>query len=308
MKVVITGGSGLIGRALTNLLVKDGYKVVILSRNPENVRGLPNGANAIRWDGKTGDGWEDYIEGATAVVNLAGASIADDNPLKIRWTADKKKAIVDSRVDAGRAMIDAFSRATRKPKVLIQSSAVGYYGPVAGDRMITEEDRSGFDFLAQVCVKWEKVTDPILNMGVRRAIIRTGVVLSNEGGAFPLMMLPVKMFVGGPIGSGKQYVPWIHIMDEARAIKFLIENENARGAYNLSAPNPVPNKALIQAAGKQLNRPTFVPTPAFVFQLAFGEASTILLDGQCAVPKNLQDAGFQFEYPTIESAMRDLLG
>jgi hypothetical protein len=190
--------------------------------------------------------------------------------------------------------------------VVIQASAVGYYGP-GGDEEIDETASPGNDFLAKLCLDWEAATAPIAGMGVRLATMRTGVVLSMKGGALPKHSLPFKMFVGGPVGSGKQWYPWIHIDDAVAGIRFLIETELAAGPINLTAPNPVTNAQFGRTIGKVMGRPAFMPAPAFAMKLLFGEMSTVLLDGQRVIPKALQDLGFTFKFPDVESALRDLL-
>jgi uncharacterized protein (TIGR01777 family) len=210
-------------------------------------------------------------------------------------------------MNAGQAVVEAIKAAEQKPAVLIQSSAVGYYGPREDDEPVTEADEAANDFLARICVDWEASTAEVESMGVRRVIIRTGVVLSTKGGALPRQMLPFQFFAGGPLGSGDQWYPWIHLADEVAAIRFLIENEDASGAYNLAAPTPVTNAEFSKALGKAMNRPSVVPAPAFAFKLAFGEASTVLLDGQRAVPARLQEAGFDFQFGMVDPALEDLL-
>lgn len=301
MKVIITGGSGLIGRALTASLAADDHEVIILSRTPERVSGLPNGARAEAWNGKTAEGWGHLVEGAGAIVNLAGAGVADG-----RWTEDRKRLILDSRVNAGNAIVEAVRAAKSKPNVVLQSSAVGYYGP-HGIEDVTEQTPPGDDYLAGVCQAWEASTAEIGNLGIRRIELRSGVVLSMDGGALPKMIMPFQFFAGGPIGSGRQRVPWIHIDDEVGAIRFLIDKETSSGPFNLTAPTPLSNAEFGRVIGKVMGRPAFVPTPAFAMKLLFGEMSTVLLDGQCAKPFALLEAGYQFKFPDAESALRDLL-
>ena len=300
MRVIVTGGSGLIGRALVDSLAQDGHEVILLSRNPDAVKNLPKGARAEKWDGQTAQGWGRFVDGADAIVNLAGATISE------KWSETRKQEIRASRVNAGKAMVEAVKAAERKPRVVMQSSAVGYYGP-RGAEEITEDSRAGSDFLASVCKDWEASTAELDNMGVRRVIIRTGVVLDKNGGALPKMVMPVKMFVGGPLGSGKQYFPWIHLQDEVAAIRWLIENPNAHGVYNLSAPQPLTNKNFTHAIGKVLGRPMLMPVPAFVMQTLFGEMATLLLDGQREMPMRLVKEGFKFKFTNAEAALRDVL-
>ena len=300
MRVLIIGGSGLIGRALAANLAPDS-EVVILSRRPERITGLPAGVRAERWDGRSIKGWRSLADGANAIVNLAGENISSG-----RWTKERKRAIMQSRLNAGQAVVQAVEAVALKPRVVIQSSGIGYYGP-CGDEDITEESPSGRDFLAQIAVDWEDSTTPVEAMGVRRAVIRTGVVLSNEGGALPRMLLPFRFFVGGRLGSGKQWFPWIHIADEVGAIRFLVENEAASGPFNLSAPAPLTNAEFSRLLGQQLRRPAFVPTPAFALRLLFGEMATALLDGQRAVPRRLLQLGFAFQFPDAGPALTNLL-
>ena len=303
MRVIVTGGTGLIGTALVKLLAADGHEVIAISRNPRQRGPMPENVSFAKWDAKTADGWGHLADGADAIVQLAGASIAGDGFLPARWTPERKQVIVDSRVNTGHAVMDAIEKASVKPKVLVQSSAVGYYGTHPNSVEITEESPAGSDWLAEVCVKWEASTAAADAMGVRRPIIRTGVVLDEDEGALPRMALPFKLFAGGPLGSGKQPFPWIHLLDEVRAIRFLIENEDANGAFNLSAPNPLTNAEFGRELGKVLGRPSLIPTPGFAFNIAFGEVATVVLDGQRALPKKLLDMGFEFTYPTAAEAL-----
>jgi hypothetical protein len=303
MRIIITGGTGLIGRPLSQALAADGHEVVVLTRDPAKVKGMPATVKLQTWDGKTAQGWGQLADGAEAIINLAGAGIADG-----RWTAARKQTIRQSRVNAGKAVMEAITAAANKPKVLIQSSAVGYYGTETGDALVTETASPGSDFLSKVCFDWEVSTAAASRFGVRRPIIRTGVVLSNDGGAFPKLVMPFKFFVGGPVGSGKQWLPWIHIDDEVRAIQFLLANDQADGPFNLAAPTPVINAELGKLVGEALGRPAAIPAPGFAMQTIFGEMSTVLLDGQRAVPTKLQALGFTFKFETAQAAVRDLLG
>lgn len=302
MRIIITGGTGLIGRALCPLLLTDRHLVTVLSRNPDDVQGMPSGVTVAKWDGKTTEGWGHLVNSTDAILNLAGAGIAD-RP----WTAKRKQVIRESRIQAGLAVQKAIQQATQKPKVLIQASAVGYYGAHHDDAIITEDGAAGSDFLAKVCFDWELSTAPISKLGVRRPIIRTGVVLSKAGGAFAKMVLPFKFFAGGPLGSGKQWIPWIHIADQVRAIKFVLDDPRANGPINLSAPNPVTNQQFSEILGATMRRPAFIPTPAIAMKTLLGEMSTIVLDGQRVVPQKLEQLGFTFTYPTLREALRPLV-
>lgn len=302
MQIVIAGGTGTIGRRLVYHLLQHGHVVKVVSRQPFKPANLPAKIIFAQWDGKSAQGWGSLVDGADAVVNLAGAGIADE-----AWTEARKKEIQESRVKAGQAIVEAISAASAKPKVLIQSSAVGYYGVQNNDKVLTEDHPPANDFLGQTCQAWEASTAAVEALGVRRVVIRSGVVLDMQGGALPRMVLPFRFFAGGPIGSGRQWFPWIHYCDEVEAIRFLIQTEAASGPFNLAAPNPVRSRELAKAIGKVMKRPAFAPAPAFAFKMMFGEMSTVLLDGQQAVPKRLQELGYQFRFPQVEAALRDLL-
>jgi uncharacterized protein (TIGR01777 family) len=305
MRIIITGGTGLIGRAVANNLAHD-HEVIVLSRNINKTSGLDGGVKVVKWDARTAQGWGELADGAGAIINLAGESIAGEGFPPSRWTPERKKRIIESRINAGKAVVEAISAAKNKPEVLIQASAVGYYG-THGSEDITEDHAPGGDFLGQTCVQWEAVTAPVEKMGVRRVIIRTGILMTTKGGVLPQLSLPFKLFVGGPIGSGKQQMPWIHIDDEVGAIRFLIDNKDASGVYNLSAPEVLSNADLATIMGRVLKRPSFFPTPAFAFKLAFGELAILLTEGQRAVPKRLQEAGYPFKFPKAEPALKDLV-
>ncbi|MHB1161827.1 MAG: TIGR01777 family oxidoreductase, partial [Chloroflexota bacterium] len=261
----------------------------------------PRGVRAERWDARTAAGWGQLADGADAIVNLAGESLAGGP-----WTEERKSRILQSRLNAGRAVLEAVEAAVQKPRVVVQASAVGYYGP-RGDEEVTEETPPGGDFLARVCVEWEASTAPVEDMGVRRAVIRSSIVLSTRGGALPRLMMPYRLFVGGPLGSGRQWYSWIHIADEVAAIRFLLENESARGPFNLAAPNPVTNARFSRQLGRALGRPSLVRTPAFALRLLLGEMATTVLEGQRVVPRRLQALGFAFRFPDLEAALRDLI-
>ena len=301
MKIAISGGTGLIGSALATDLTARGHRVVVLSRDPSRAQGLPSGVATAQWDAASAASAAAALAGADAVVQLAGANIGAG-----RWTAERKRLIRDSRVRSSRAIAEALAE-DGMPRVLVQGSAVGYYG-ARGDERLEEDAGPGDDFLGRTCQAWEAASEPAVAAGVRRAIARTGVVLALDGGALPRMALPFKLFVGGPAGSGRQYLPWIHLDDEVAALRFLIETPNASGPFNLSAPSPVTNREFSRALGKVLGRPAFMPAPAFALRLALGEMATLVLDGQRAVPTRLLEAGFEFEHLTPEAALRDLYG
>jgi uncharacterized protein (TIGR01777 family) len=299
MNILISGGSGFIGSALTRSLLADGHNVWVLTRDPARTR-LPRGAQPVRWDGRTSQGWIGVFSQMDAIVNLAGESVG-----KWPWTARRQKLIRDSRVDAGLAIADAFQKVDKKPAVLIQASGVGYYG-ACGKETVAEDSPAGNDFMAIVANSWESSTRIVDSLGVRRVIIRTSLVLDARQGVLPLMALPVRLFAGGPLGTGEQGISWIHLEDEVRAIRYLLENDKARGVFNLSAPNPLPNADFIRALAKALLRPYWMPAPAPFLQMVLGEMSTLLLDGQFVIPQRLVNLGFIFHYETVHEAFRDL--
>lgn len=312
MKVIITGGSGLIGRELIASLAADGHEIIVLSRDPARVTNLPSHAHAEKWDGRTAQGWGHWVDGADAIVNLAGENIAGADDvfgiiLRGRWTPGRKRAIQQSRADAGRAVVEAIRAANKKPAVVIQASAVGYYGN-RGNTELPEDASPGSDFFSKVCLDWEKSTEPVEALGVRRVVTRSAVVLSAQGGLLPVIRFPYSLFAGGPLGSGKQWFPWIHLEDEVAAIRFLLESASAQGAYNLVAPKILTNDEFGRLLGRVMRRPHLIPAPAFALRIALGEiADRLVLTSHRQVPRRLQQAGFRFKFPEAEMALRDLV-
>ncbi len=306
MRVIITGGTGLIGGALAKSLAADRHEVIVLSRNP-GAHQLPDGVKGAQWDGKTAVSWGHLADGADAIINLAGENLAGNGLLPARWTAERKRRILQSRLDAGSAVVAAVTAVARKPRVVIQSSGIDYYGARA-DEFITEASPAGKDgFLANVTVDWEASTAAVTAQGVRQIIIRTGVVFSAAGGPFKTLVLPFKFFAGGPLGSGRQWMSWIHLEDEVRAIRFLLEQETAVGPYNLCAPQPLTNRDMAKTIGQVMGRPSFIPAPAFALRLLLGEVAGVVLDGRRALPQRLQEMGFEFRYPDAQTAVQNLL-
>jgi uncharacterized protein (TIGR01777 family) len=306
MKVIIAGGTGLIGRQLTKELAQHGHEVIILSRNPEKVISVPKGVEVVAWDGVSSQGWGDLVNQAQAVVNLSGESVGGKGMFPSRLTDERKRRVRESRLFSGKALVEVIEAAEKKPQVFVQSSAVGYYG-FHGDEKLNEDSPPGDDFFAE-WKDWEKVSEPVEEMGVRRVIIRSGIIFSTgSGSALNPLVLQFKLFAGGPIADGKQYISWIHEADEARAIRFLIENEDARGAYNLTAPNPATNAEVGKAIAKTLGRPYYLPAPEFAFNLAFGEVGALVTKGQRVMPERLLEQGFEFQFPEVELALQDIL-
>ena len=301
MKIVIAGGSGFLGRPLAAALAVDGHEVVTLSRGGGPARGQTR-SRAVTWspDGNSGP-WASELDGAAAVVNLAGESIAGR-----RWSDTQKQRILDSRVAATRSLVAAFQAAKHPPPVFVSGSAVGYYGP-RGDEKISEDTPPGSDFLANVCVQWEAEANRAPSAATRLVCLRTGLVLERDGGALPQMLPPFRFGVGGPVGSGRQYWPWIHRADWIGLVQWAIRTPTVSGAINLTAPNPVTNAEFAQALGRAMHRPAFMPAPAFALRLMLGEmADGLLLSGQRAVPERPEQLGFAFRYSRVDDALAAL--
>jgi len=254
----------------------------------------------IHWDGKTVDGWGNLVNEIDAVVNLTGYGL-EHWP----WTKRQKQKFVDSRVLPGLALVSAIQNASRRPKVFLQSSGINRYG-LHGEGIADESTPAAEDFLAQLTVKWEDATQPVEDFGVRRVIARSAVVISRRGGLLPLMALPLRMFFGGKLGSGTQAMPWIHLADEVRALRFLLENDDARGAYNLIAPTPTSNAEFMRAIAKALHRPYWFHVPKFLLKLVLGEMSVLITEGRYSQPRHLLEQGFQFNFPRIEDALGNI--
>lgn len=299
MKVLIAGGAGFLGRALTKSLLADGHQVWILTRNPR-ASTLPAGAQAVAWDGHTLDGWGERVEEVDAMVNLCGESLS-----RWPWTARQKQRFLDSRIYPGLALAEAVRRAARRPEVFLQQSGINHYG-LRGGEMVTEATPPAEDFLARLTVAWEDSTKAVEEAGVRRVVTRSAVVLSSSGGLLPFMALPVRLFFGGRLGSGAQSLPWIHLADEIGAMRFLLENRQARGAFNLIAPHATSNAEFVRLVARALQRPYWFPTPAFALRLAMGEMSNLILEGRFAHPARLLEHGYQFRFARLEAALADL--
>lgn len=300
MRIAIIGGKGLIGRSLAHELADAGHVPVVLSRHAAT--GEQQGtAQVLHWDGKSEKQLADLIDGLDALVNLAGESIGAS-----RWTKKRLGEIYDSRLIPGKAISNAWAMMTCPPATLIQASAVGFYGST--DRPTDENYRQGKDQLAQLCREWEASTQPVVGRGTRHVIIRSGVVFDRSHGILPQMALPFRLFAGGPIGSGNQWVSWVHIIDEVRAIRWLLERSTLTGVFNLTSPNPVTNAEFGRTLAKVIHRPYWFPVPAFALRMALGKMSGLILEGQKVVPSRLAASGFEFRYPDLDKALSNLLG
>lgn len=301
MKIVIAGASGFIGTALVELLARKGHALTLLTRVKKTL--TPAGATTIVWQPGSSGAWpralDETMTNADGVINLAGESIAAG-----RWSEARKQKLRSSRIETTRALVEAIGKTPSNIKFLINASAVGYYGP-RGDEIVTEAEPPGGDFLARLCRDWEIEALRAEGSGARVALLRTGIVLGRGGGALAKMVPPFKFFLGGPLGSGRQWMPWIHLEDEIGLIGFLID-ANARGAINATAPEPVRMKEFCAALGKALGRPSWAPVPAFVLRAALGEMAEMLLTGQRAVPAEAERLGYRFRYPTLRPALENI--
>ncbi len=297
MKIAVTGGTGFIGSALCDRLTELGHALVLISSRPAPTQPLPK-REWVTWQPSKPGKWEEAVEGVDAVINLAGEPI----PAK-RWSAAQKEKIRSSRINTTRALVVAMGKAKMKPRLLINSSAIGYYGP-RGDEAVVEETEPGNDFVSQVCVEWEEEAQKAESLGVRVVCLRTGVVLGKGGGALAKMVLPFKLFVGGPIASGKQWVSWIQLEDEVGLIAHVLEKEDASGAVNATAPDPVTMKELCQTLGKVLHRPSWATVPAFALRVLLGEMADMVVTGQRVLPEKALQLGYTFKYPDLTEALR----
>ena len=294
MKVLLAGGSGFLGSALKKSLERGGHEATLLTRR------VPKTSDQVQWDGITTLGWGRIVNEVDAVVNLTGFGL-EHWP----WTSRQKKRFTDSRVLPGLALVSAIKSASRRPGIFLQISGINHYG-LRGEGIADESTPAADDFLAQLTVQWEAATQPVEELGIRRVIARTAPVLSARGGLFPLMALPARLFAGGKLGDGRQAMPWIHLQDEIGALRFLLENENARGAFNLIAPQPISNADFMKTVATALRRPYWFHAPAFLLRLVLGEMSVLLTDGRYSQPKRLLEHGYNFQFPKLETALKDL--
>lgn len=302
MNIIVAGGTGFIGRALCASLVQGGHRVTVLART----RGTPQGTQAnpqanptmVEWDGMRGGAWERCLDGADALINLAGAPIAES-----RWTETRKRQITDSRILTTRLLVQAISRQSSRPSILINASGIGYYG-AGDDRILDERSPSGKGFLADLCLQWEAEASLAGQFGTRVVLLRTGMVLEWDGGALPRMVLPFKLFMGGPILPGNQWVSWIHRQDHIGLIRWAIETPHVSGPLNAVAPEPETMRQFCNVLGRVLGRPSWLPVPRVALHLALGELGSLLTTGQRVRPAKALAGGYVFRYPSLESALR----
>ena len=295
MNILIAGGSGFLGRALTAHLARHHHRVFILTRQ------TPKSAEQIQWDANTTIGWLPRLGEMDAVINVTGFGL-EHWP----WTRRQKQRFIDSRVRPGRVLVEAFEKSSRQPGIFIQASGINRYG-LRGAEIADEDTPASDDFLGQLTVQWEEATKSIEELGVRRVIIRTSVVLARQAGQFRLMALPVRLFFGGKFGDGKNSMNWIHIQDFVRAVRFLLESENAQGPYNLVVPSITSGEEFMRGIAKTLHRPFWFHVPKALLQLTLGEMHVVLTEGRRVQPKRLSELGFQFEFGNLEDALKDLL-
>ncbi len=303
--ILITGGTGLIGSALTPMLTEKGHKVIILSRTP---RAAANNVSYAKWDVKSQKIDNNAVSSADYIIHLAGAGVADK-----RWTTERKKEIVESRTESGALLVKALHEIPNNVKAVVSASAIGFYGDdekrSAKKKFFTEEMRADKEFLGETCRLWEESIDPVQKEGKRLVKLRVGIVLSNNGGAFPEFKKPVKFGIAGVLGSGKQVISWIHIEDLCRMFLFAIENENMQGVYNAVAPLPVRNKELTLSLAQKMKGRFFVHmhVPVFVLQAMLGQVSVEVLKSATVSCEKIRTAGFSFLYPDIDGALDDLV-
>lgn len=298
MKVIIAGGTGFIGKALVMRLV-DRHHIIVLSRDPMRAKAsMGNICECVGWDAEHAGEWEQALNDCDAIVNLAGASIAD-----ARWTSARKRVLLSSRLHATKALVSASARLARKPSVLINASGVGLYG-ASDDRRLDEHADSGKGFLSELCTAWEAEANVGQARGVRVVCLRIGLVLERTGGALPRMALPFQLFVGGPVMPGTQWVSWIHRVDLVGLIEWAMSNEKVSGPVNAVAPNPTTMSEFCRALGEVLKRPSWLPVPEFILKLALGELGSVMTTGQRVVPVRAQSGGYRFHHPFLKEALR----
>ena len=297
--ILITGGTGLVGTRLTEILQSKNYVVKYLSRSA----GVKNGIESFKWDINAGSIDEKAFENVSAIIHLAGAGVADK-----KWTPERKKEILDSRTKSTQLIKDTLAKIDHNVESVISASAIGYYGWDTGGVWVKEGSRFGDDFLATVTKAWEEKVDEIETLGIRTAMLRIGIVFSEKGGALHELSKPIKFGVGAPLGAGDQYMSWIHIDDLCEMFIYAFENKEAKGVYNATAPSPETNKIITKAVASVLNKPCFLPNvPSFILKIILGKRAAMVLGGSRVSSEKIQSLGFQFKFPELKKALADLL-
>jgi uncharacterized protein len=300
MKVAVTGGTGFVGTRLVERLQAEGHQVLLLVRNRAKAQARFPQAEVVEYTAKASGAWQQSISGCDGVVNLAG------EPLATRWSDSIKKEVLESRTLGTQKIVEAIAQANPKPSVLVNASAVGYYG-TSETATFTESSGPGNDYLAQVCQGWEAEAEKVKASGTRLAIIRIGIVLGPDGGVLARMVLPFQVFAGGPLGTGQQWVSWVHREDLVNLILKALSDPAMAGTYNATSPNPVRMGELCQVLGEIVHRPSWLPVPGFALELLLGEAAKLVLEGQQVLPQQTQSAGFDFQYPTLKPALAQIV-
>ncbi|HZN44510.1 MAG TPA: TIGR01777 family oxidoreductase [Nitrospiraceae bacterium] len=298
MRIIVTGGTGFIGHALVQTLLQNGHAVTVLTRRACPAQNLLGNTKVVEWNPMASGSWEQEFSGVDAVINLAGEPIADG-----RWTESRKHSMTQSRIDATKAIVEALRAYSTRPCTLINASGIGYYGTSNGIS-IYETVGAGNDFLADLCVKWEGEARRAEDFGVRVVRLRFGMVLENDGGALAKMVLPFRLFLGGPIMPGTQWVSWIHRQDVIGLVQWALSHLNVTGAVNAVSPDPVTMRTFCRTIGQVLNRPSWLPVPQFILRAGLGELGTVMTTGQRVLPQAALQGGYTFFYPTLEPALR----
>lgn len=302
MNIVVSGGTGFIGRPLCASLCQEGHQVTLLTRRKKEAqRSCGSSVTAVEWNGREAGAWEHCLDGADAVIHLAGAPIADG-----RWTNARKRLLTESRVLSTRLLVEAMSRCSSKPRTLVNASGIGYYG-ASDDRVLHEGATHGQGFLADLCLAWEAAALRAAEFGARVVMLRTGMVLEQDGGALPKMLLPFRLFAGGPIMPGTQWVSWIHRRDHIGLVQWVLTTHSISGPVNAVAPDAVTMIRFCEVLGRVLRRPSWLPVPGFALHLALGELGTLMTTGQRVTPAKALSGGYVFHYPTLEPALRAIV-
>jgi len=301
-KIIVTGATGLIGRKLCSKLLDQGNEITIFTRNPEAAKKVMRGVKKyVKWNYNYPEEWKDYLNEADSVIHLAGTNLGAK-----RWNNKFKKELFNSRIESTRQLVNTIKNCENKPKSFITASAVGFYGDRA-DEVLIEKSNTGKDFLSNLCSEWEKEAEKIEDQNVRRVSLRIGLVLSNEGGALKKLLTPFKLFLGGPLGNGKQWFPWIHIEDLINIFIHTIETESLQGPLNIASPGIVRMNDFATSLGKVLQRPSIFQVPKFILNIAVGEFANAIVSGQKVSVTKLLNSGYEFKFENLEDALRDLL-